>query len=113
MSCCDLTQRFPCRYDVEENLLEFDYGPIIDEFEPGVKVDNIKPPQVVVLAGDADTPMDLVVGTPAMDDSGRVVILPVSGGQGGVTYMFVMRVVLTNGLPAAIFGYSTTLGVPE
>lgn len=108
MSCCELTQRFPCRWAIEEAVLEFDYGPILDEFV-GVNIDEIKPIQVVVLAGDDPEPMSLQVGPPAATEDGRVIVAPISAGVPGTTYLFFCRVVLSNGLPAVISGYSTTL----
>jgi hypothetical protein len=108
MSCCELTQRFPCRWAIEEVMLEFDFGPILDQF-PGAKVDEIKPMQVIVLAGDDEQAAAVLKGPPAASEDGRVVLVPIGEGVPGTTYLFFARVVLDNGVPAAISGYSTTL----
>ncbi len=108
MSCCELSQRFPCRWAIEEVMLEFDFGPILDQFE-GVNIIEIKPLQVVVLAGDDPDANAVLKGPPAADGTGRVILAPIGDGLPGTTYLFFCRVVLSNGLPAAISGYSTTL----
>lgn len=89
-------------------MLEFDFGPILDQF-PGVGVAEIKPAQVVVLAGDDPDAGAVLKGPPAMSDDGRVVLVPIGDGIPGTTYLFFARLVLENGVPAAINGYSTTL----
>lgn len=108
MSCCELTQRFPCRWAIEEAVLEFDFGPILDMY-PGAKIDEIRPMQVVVLAGEDPNAAAVLKGPAAASQDGRVIVAPIADGVPGTTYLFFCTVVLDNGLPAAISGYSTTL----
>lgn len=108
MSCCGLVQAFPCRMAIEEVVLEFDFGPGLDQY-PGALIETIRPIEVATLAGVDGLPSEVLMGPPGLSPDGRLVLVPIGGGIPGVTYQFFATVVLSNGLPLVLSGYSATV----
>lgn len=87
MSCCDEHKNFPCKNQLEDVTLEFDFSP---SMEPTETIIQIKSVEVDVLAGvDAD-PNSFKDGSPAI--AGQIVRVPVHNGVKGTTYLFTVLV---------------------
>lgn len=104
-----IAQRFPIKHHLEEDvILNFNYGDAL-VVEPGLRIDVIRPIQVVVLAGEDPEPAKVLGGPPALSDDGETVQFPMTGGLAGVTYIFFVTVELSNGLPAMVQGYVSVI----
>jgi hypothetical protein len=109
MDGCGIAQRFPIKHHLEEDvILNFNYTDAL-MVDPGLRIEKIRPIQVVVLAGEDPDPSTVLGGIPALSDDGATVQFPMTGGLAGTTYMFFVTVELSNGMTALVQGYVSVI----
>lgn len=96
MSCCDITQEFPCKLQREERILNFNFqGALLDD-----TITAIRPVIVEMLVGVDESPDDIIKGPPGVAEDGVTVQFPVDDGVKGGTYLFTVEVERGNNVPA-------------
>lgn len=101
---CSTANRFPNKHHLEDATLEFDFAA---SMASGVTISQIITASIEVLAGEDPDPSSVLDGVAAA--SGTRILVPIKDGLPGVSYLFTVEVLLSDGGNPVMQGYITIL----